>query len=868
MQVHRNHLTVIFAFIALLFVYPNVASAAAAQPRDLLQWSELPALPDPIGFAGPFVGVSNNALIVAGGANFPDGPPWDDFPKVWHDDVFVLTEPDGIWQTGFKLPRPIGYGISVTWNGYIACLGGGDSEQHYSKAFLLRWSGVTIETIPLPSMPRSCAYGAGVLVGDTVYAAGGQESPSSESAMRCFRALDLSEPADQRHWVELASWPGEGRILPVMAVQEGNIFLVSGARLYGGPDGQVTREFLTDCYCYYPKTRQWRRIADAPSPIVAAPNPGIPVGYAHILFLSGDDGKYFFTAGELKDKHPGFGTQLHLYHTITDTWTQAGSFPKTVTENSESQSDSGIRPPVTTTCIEWRGQYVIPTGEIRPGARTPKVLAAQRIDIQKRFGLVNWIFLAVYILALIAIGVRFVRREKSTDDFFLAGRRIPWWAAGLSIFGTQLSAITYLAMPARAFAANWWPLCMNMGILLIAPLVVYAYLPRFRRLNITTAYEFLEQRFNVSIRLLGSLAFVMFQLGRMGVVILLPALALSAVTGINVFVCIAVMGLLCTLYTVLGGIEAVIWTDVLQAIVLTSGALAALAIVISRLDGGVGELVSVGMAQGKFDLAHLSWDWTSEALAVVILGAIFTNALIPYTTDQAVIQRYLATPDERQAAKAIWINGAMAVPVGLLFLSVGTGLYVFYSANPEKLTPLNKADQIFAFFISQEMPTGLAGLVIAGVFAAAMSSLDSSMHSISTVVTTDIVRRFRGNMTEATYLRIARWLTGILGIFGTAAALFMASINIRFLWDFFLGILGLLGGTLAGLFALGIFVPRVRTWHVWIGALVSIGVLLYVKLQTSLNSLLYGAIGFLVCFLAALLCSFLTRSGSAQKTDT
>jgi N-acetylneuraminic acid mutarotase len=217
MRAHRNHFTFIFVFVALLFVYPNVATASTAQSSDLLQWSELPALPDPMGFAGPFVGVSNDALIVAGGANFPDGPPWDGFNKVWHDDVFVLAEPNGMWQTGYKLPRPIGYGISVTWNGYIACLGGGDSEQHYSEAFLLRWTGETIETIPLPSMPRPCAFGAGVLIGDTVFVAGGQESPSSESATKCFWALDLSAPADRRQWTELPSWPGVERILPVMA---------------------------------------------------------------------------------------------------------------------------------------------------------------------------------------------------------------------------------------------------------------------------------------------------------------------------------------------------------------------------------------------------------------------------------------------------------------------------------------------------------------------------------------------------------------------------------------------------------------------------------------------------------------------------
>ena len=370
-----------FVFAVVIVTQPiiwlDVSTTVAAESYDLLQWSELPALPDPIGFAGPFVGVSNDALVVAGGANFPDGPPWDGFPKVWYDDVFVLKDPEGIWQTGFKLPRPIGYGVSVSWNGHIACFGGGDRERHYREAFLLRWTGQTVETTTLPPLPRPCAFGAGVLVQDTVYIAGGQESPSSESAMKCFWALDLSVPAGKKLWKELPSWPGTGRILPVMAVQDGDIFLISGARIYCGSDGQVTREFLTDCYRYCLKTGQWRRVCDAPRPIVAAPNPGIPIGQTHILFLSGDDGKYFFKAGELKDKHPGFSEDLHMYHIITDTWMPAGRFPKIVPSDLGPQNNSGTWPPVTTMCTTWRGQYVIPTGEIRPGVRTAKVLSAK-----------------------------------------------------------------------------------------------------------------------------------------------------------------------------------------------------------------------------------------------------------------------------------------------------------------------------------------------------------------------------------------------------------------------------------------------------------------------------------------------------------
>ena len=838
----------------LLVSSATVAWAAVPnQGPDVLEWSQLPPLPDPIGVAGPFVGVSNDALVVAGGANFPDGPSWEGYPKVWYDRVFVLTDPQKKWTTGLRLPRPLGYGVSAAWNGHVVCLGGSDKERHYADAFMLRWTGESLETIGLPPMPKPCAFSAGVLLGNVVYVAGGQRTPASSEALRNFWALDLSQAAENMEWRQLQSWPGPPRILPVMAAQGGDIFLVSGARLYRRSDGKTTREFLTDCYRYSPKTAKWNRIADAPRPVVAAPSPGIPLGHAHILFLSGDDGANFFRAAELKDEHPGFSADLLAYHVVTDTWTTMGQFPKSIPSDLGRYGNAGTWPPVTTTITKWRGRHVIPTGEARPGVRTPNVFWARPIGVSGSFGPLNWFILAIYLAALVGMGLYFAKREKSTDDFFLAGRRIPWYAAGLSIFGTQLSAITYLAMPARSYATDWVLLILNIGIFAMAPFVIYFYLPFFRRLNITTAYEYLEERFHVSIRLFGSLSFVAFQLGRMGIVVLLPALALSAVTGLSVYLCIALMGLLSTVYTVLGGIEAVIWTDVLQGIVLVGGALAALAIIVWNLEGGWGQLVSVGMENHKFHLAHLDGDWAGDALIVVILGAIFTNSLVPYTTDQAVIQRYLTTPDERQAAKAIWTNAVLAVFAGVLFLTVGTGLFVFYKANPQRLVPLEKTDQIFALFIARQMPAGLAGLVIAGVFAAAMSSLDSSMHSISTAVTTDFVRRFRPDLAENTYLLFARGLTIALGLTGTATAMLMASMEIKYLWDFFLGIMGLLGGTLAGLFMLGVFTRKVGAIHAWIGSAASIGLLLFVKLQTDLNSLLYGAIGVVTCFCVACL---------------
>ncbi|MBA2113818.1 Sodium/glucose cotransporter [Planctomycetes bacterium FF15] len=212
------------------------------------------------------------------------------------------------------------------------------------------------------------------------------------------------------------------------------------------------------------------------------------------------------------------------------------------------------------------------------------------------FSWINWVVLAVYLAGMIGVGIFFSRRESDSRDFFLAGDRIPWWAAGLSIYGTQLSAITFIAVPALAFTpgGNWTRLVSSWTIQLLAPLIIYFILPLFRRLNVQTAYEYLEYRFNVVIRWLASLTFIAFQVDRMGIVLLLPAVAISAATGLNVLLAIVVMGALATTYTVLGGIEAAIWTDVVQVVVLIGGA-------IICLGAAVG---AVGGPTTAWDLAH------------------------------------------------------------------------------------------------------------------------------------------------------------------------------------------------------------------------------------------------------------------------
>ncbi|MHC4328373.1 MAG: sodium:solute symporter family protein [Planctomycetota bacterium] len=831
-------------------------SRADDAESQILQWRELPDLPDALGVAGAFSGVSSGALIVGGGANFPeplfkDGQVNPLAKKIWWDHVYVLASPDGQWRESGTLPRPLAYGASVTTAEALICIGGSDAERHYSDVFKLAWVDGKIERTSLPALPRPCANTAAALLGTTIYVAGGQESPDAKEAMKNFWALDLSK--DESHWIELDPWPGPGRILPVVAVQDGRFFLFSGCELFTDDDGNARRKYLTDGYRFSPGAGagRWKRIADVPTPVVAAPTPAVSAGQTHVLVFGGDHGRYAARNLELADRHPGFSTDILAYHTITDTWTKVGTLP------------AGH---VTTTAVKWGDKIVIPSGEIRPGTRSPKIFSGTFGQVRSGFGRADYTTWGIYLAVILGIGFYFSRREKGTDDFFFGGRRVCWWAAGISIFGTQLSAITFMAIPAKVYATDWVYILAQATIIMVAPIVVIFYLPFFRRLNIATAYEYLEMRFNVALCLFGGIAFCLMQLGRMGIVLFLPAVALATVTDFNVYTCILVMGIFCTIYTVMGGIEAVIWTDVIQVFVLMGGALLCVVVIALKVEGGLAGIVDLGRQADKFKAVNLTWDYTAAAVWVVVLGNLFSN-LVPYSADQTVIQRYLTTPTEKQAARAIWTNAVLTVPAALIFFFLGTALYVFYKTKPENLNPTIDTDAILPWFVVRELPIGVAGVVLAAIFAAAMSSLDSSMNSMATVLVTDFYYRFKPNSADRTRLMLARIITILLGMFGTGCALLMATYPIKSLWDFFLALLGLLGGGLAGLFVLGIFTRRANSAGAIIGVICSTATLYCVQRFTDVHFFLYGGIGITTCASVGYLASLLIPSSKSHPAN-
>jgi SSS family solute:Na+ symporter len=844
------HRTIIYLLVLAIFFS---AQSLVAQQNNL-KVEELPPLPDEEGFAGMFAGTSNGALLCMGGANFPEARPWEGGQKRWYDHIYVLMEEDGDWQVaGQKLPYPLAYGVSVNYQNEVILIGGSDAKKHHREVFSVSYENGAIKiNHQFPSLPVPLASMAGTIVNNTIYIAGGISTPESKPIHK-FYALDLSLPENEREWTEESPWPGAPRMLAVSAAKDGKFYLFSGINLLHEKGEPYQRELLKDAYVYHPsKTKEsqdgkWKKLSDLPRAVAAGPNPAPVMGLSHILFPGGLDEKTAKHADP--DTHPGFLTDILAYNIQSKEYVKVGALPK-----------GGAR--VTLPATLWNNRWVIPSGESKAGVRSPKVYT---ISNNVQFGSLNWLFLFLYLGVMLYIGYYFSKRGKSTEDFFVAGRRIPWWAAGISIYGTQLSAISFMAIPAIVYATDWTLAIGPVIILLMVPLIIKYYLPFFRRLNVTSAYQYLEERFNLKVRLLASVTFMLMQLARMGIVLYLPAIAISSVTGLDVYLCIAIMGIFCTIYTVMGGIEAVIWTDVIQVVVLLGGAIFCIVIASLNIEGGIIHIIERGISLDKFKMLHWGWDSSQLVVWVAIISFFFLN-LIPYTSDQTVVQRYLTVKDEKEAAKSLWTNGIITIPGILLFFGLGTTLYIYYLENPSIINS-SKPDEVLPFYIVQNLPLGVAGIVIAGVFAASMSSLDSSMNSIATAYITDIQKRFNKNSSDAHSLKLAKLIIISIGFIGTCSAMFIAATHVDFIFNYFQEILGVFGGGLAGVFILAIFAKKANASGAIAGVLGGAALTWFVKYNTDISLYLYGAIGVVSSVMIGYLVSILFPGKRKTKIE-
>ena len=832
-----------------------LATLAGAQLPGAIDNARLPDMPDKVGRAATVAGVSEGALIVAGGTNFPDKMPWDGGKKAWHGDIFMLERPDSEWRRIGDLPRPLGHAVSLQTGRGIIVVGGADDTRHSAETFLLRQRGGKVEIERLADLPHPLAYAAGAVLGDLALVVGGTRTPDATTAENLLLAFDLRSP--EAGWKVISQLPGPGRILPTAGVRDGRFFVFSGASLAADAEGKPVRTYLSDAWSFRPDGG-WRRLADLPRPAVAAPTPAIPVGAAHLLVVAGDDGSK--VAFQPRSAHPGFGTRSLRYHTVTDTWTEA--------DDLAAAKAVAVAP-----VAKWKGEWVIPGGEIRPGVRTTQVVALRPRMERDPMGWIDWTVLVVYLGAMVGIGWWFMRKEaaSTTEAYFRGGQSVPVWVAGLSIFATMLSSLTFMGIPARSFQTDISWYAGQLTLLAVIPIVSLFYLPFFRKLDLTSAYEYLERRFGLACRLFASGSFMLLHLGRIAIVLYLPALALASVTDVGVGMSIAVIGVLCIIYTLMGGIQAVVWTDAVQALVLMGGALLCLVLAIARCDGGLVGMLEIASADGKLlgSMTFADLDVSDATTSVwVILVAFGFNSLISYTSSQDVVQRYVTTKDIGAARRSLNVNLWMSLAGSLLFFLLGTAMYAFYKTHPGRLDPAMAApDAILPFFILQELPTGVSGLIIAAIFAASQSTVSSSLNSLATCYVKDLdARVIRPGREDRDYLRSAQWVVLVAGAASVGIALFMAASGIDSAFKQFNTLIGLAAGSLGGLFALGVFTRRASSRGAFVGAVAGFATVLALHHHKApVTGILYGAIGFATCMVVGYLASLALPGGGDRR---
>ncbi len=357
---------------------------------------------------------------------------------------------------------------------------------------------------------------------------------------------------------------------------------------------------------------------------------------------------------------------------------------------------------------------------------------------------IHWIDISIVLISVlftIGAGIYFARRQKSSTHYFAGSGNIPAWAIGISIFATLISSVTFLAYPAAAYKSNWILLVQGLMVPVVLLGLIWLIVPLFRKVIKLSTYEYFERRFGLFARMYTSVAFILTHFSKMGTVLYLVSLALASLMGVPVVWLIIFLGFTIILLTLLGGIEAVIWMDVIQGILLVAGGLLCVAILLFRPEGGPGVVINEAINLKKIDFGPYHFSLAELTFWVMVINGVF-YALQKYGTDQTIVQRYLTAKNDKSAKKAAYIGVLMSVPVWTMFMFIGALLFVFYNSGSAVLPEGMKADQVFPYFIGTQLPVGAVGLVLAALVAAAVSSLDSDMNCLAAIGVADFYQRF------------------------------------------------------------------------------------------------------------------------------
>lgn len=837
------------------------ATPSAENPPLKMDWKSTPEAPTAV--ARPFAGLVNKQLLVAGGSTFVG-------TKAYSTTIALYDVASNTWTTLDKtLPAGTAEGgsvvLTVGGSEALVCVGGATAEGPTGKAFLLRADG---STEALPDFP----HGTLTMTAATPWDGGAAFVGGKLNGENTNRVFTLKQKDGAWVWGELPALPGPARSQAVAAMQNGDqknkTLVVYGGEVIGA-DGKS--EAAVDGYAYtknFDGVWEWTKL-DKDAPVATIGAAFLPIGDQHILLVGGYNGDVWNAANRMapeawaekvKEAPEAFGWNrtVYAFHAVTGLWAPYGTLPEGTLPRC------GAAAAIVPASGDQMPRVLISGGEIKPATRTADTSI---VDFERQgwaFGWASWIVIVVYFLGMVGMAMIFAFRKKTADSYFRGGKSIPWYVAGMSIFATMLSSITFIAIPTQTYIGDWRYFPMVICIFAMAPIAIYFYLPFFCRLNITSAYEYLEKRFNLIVRLFGSAVFNIFMVCRVAVVTLLPALALDAVTDIGVENCILICGVATIIYCCIGGLDAVIWSDFVQGIILLGGAVTVLVVLILKTNGAFTGFVDIAQEHEKLRLLDFRFLFTEPVFWVVVIQGLVSN-LSSYTSDQCVVQRYIACTDEKKAANSIWFNGVLSVFASIIFYGIGSALYTHYFSHPEMMdVTMPKSDSVFPIFMAMELNPIIAGLIIAAIFAATISTLSANLTSASTAITTDFVLRFKPSMTSAQQVKCGRICVVIIGILGVGAALTLAQLDQRSLFDSFQKFIAMLTAGLTALFFMGIFMPRVGGLPAAIGLLANYFVCYGLDLIPAASALakykphpfVYGGIGLVVCIIVALVLSY------------
>jgi SSS family solute:Na+ symporter len=467
-------------------------------------------------------------------------------------------------------------------------------------------------------------------------------------------------------------------------------------------------------------------------------------------------------------------------------------------------------------------------------------------------GAIDLAIIIAYGLILLGMGIYFFKKSKSSEQFMIAGKTIPAWAAGIAVMSTYTSSVSYIAVPGKAFDDNWHPLIFALTAIPVTWFVTQYVIPHYRKNKIVSVYSYLEEKIGGWGRVYAAFSFLLFMVGRVAVILYLSSLLLTSFVNTDIGTVIVLVGIVTIIYTLMGGMEAVIWTDVMQSIIMIGGIFFVGYVLTAEVFAQPENLIQNALDQQKFSLGDSDFSLGDRTIWVMIIYGITENVR-NLMADQNYTQKYSTVATEKEAKKSVWIAMLIYLPLTAIFLYIGTALFSFYGGETHMLDQaITKGDEVFPFFIATELPVGVKGLMIAAIMAASMSTVDSALNSSATVLFIDFYKKyFKPRASEQRSLNFLRFSTIIWGVLGIGFALLM--IKAKSALDVWWQISGIFGGGILGLFLLAIYNVQITKFQGILSVVFSIVIIvwgtffrdlpsMYSWLECTADPILVGAI--------------------------